>query len=129
MSMLNRALGMGRRLAVSRMTETVVVGLFEARTDENGDAASVLVEERYSGIGRVKYPSLTVSEHMEPSQPAQVQEPYLSIPSGSPALLAGDEVHVTASTADERLVGMTARIAGVPQSGQTTSHRYPLKEL
>lgn len=119
----------GRAMAESRMTETVTVGLFKDGTDENGDATRVLVTERYSGIGRIKYPSLAVSDRQEPSQPVGVQEPYLSIPTGSPALFEGDEVHVTASTVDDLLVGMTARIAGVPQSGQTTAHRYPLKEL
>lgn len=130
MSLLNRALGMGRSLAESRMTETVTVGLFQDKTDETtGAPIRVLVESKYQGKARVKYPSLAITERSEPAQPVSVQEPYLSIPTGSPALAEGDEILITASAADSRLVGLTARVGGSPQQGQTTSHRYPLREL
>ncbi len=130
MSMLNRALGMGRMLADARMTETVTVGVYKDGTDETtGDPTRVLVEEHYSGKGRIKYASISVSDSSEPSQIVAVQEPLLSVPTGSPAVPVGDEVHVTASTADSSLVGRTYRVEGAPQAGQTTSHRYQLKQL
>lgn len=129
MSMLNRALGMGRRLAVSRMTETVVVGLFKDGTDENGDATRVLVTERYSGIARLRRAGRNVTNAQGPAMPVTVQEPVLSIPYGSPRLFDRDEVHVVASTDDELLVGRALAIQGDAIAGQTTAHRYPLTEL
>lgn len=130
MSMLNRALGMGRGLAESRMTETVTVGVYMDATDEaTGDPVRVLVEEHYSGMARIKYPSLNVTPRDEPSQVVAVQQPLLSVPSSVSGVLEGDEVRVTASTVDASLVGRTYAVEGFPQSGQTTSHRLPLKEL
>src|SRR5690606_10793964 len=120
---------MGRRLAVSRMTETVQVGRFEDGVDASGAPTRVLVMERYAGVGRVKYPTMAVSDRDEPSQVFGVQDVALSVPTDSPELVEGDEVLVSASTADGGLVGRTYRVAGSAQAGQTTAHRYPVKEL
>lgn len=130
MSVLNRALGMGRRLAEARMTETVTVGLFEDGTDPaTGNPTRVLVAERYAGKARIKYPTAVVQDRSEPSQVFGVQEPLLSIPTGSPAVLEGDEVHVESSAVDAALVGRAYTVQGAPQAGQTTSQRFSLKEL
>lgn len=123
-------LARGRESAESRMTETVSGGVWGDGTDPvTLEPTRVLVEEHYAGRGRVKYPSLSVSDVSESSQPVGVQEPYLSVPTGSTALVEGDEVAVTASTADGSLVGRRYTVMGAPQAGQTTSLRYPLKEL
>lgn len=129
MSLLGRALGMGRRLAESRMTETVTVGLYKDSTDANGDPIRVLVTERYTGPGRVKWASINVTNTDGPGGPVTVQEPFLSIPYGSPRLFDRDEVRVTGSTADAILVGRSLVIQGDAVVGQTTAHRYPLREL
>lgn len=129
MNLLQPALGMGRRHAEARMTETVAAGEFRDGTDANGDATRVLVTERYAGRARIKYPSLGVAPVNEPSQDASAQQLLVSIPTGSPRLLEGDEIHVTSSTADGSLVGRRYSVEGAPQAGQTTSLRYPLKEL
>ncbi|GAA4762600.1 DUF6093 family protein [Microbacterium gilvum] len=119
----------GRRLAEARMTETVLVGRFVDGTDEEtGNATRVLAEERYTGIGRVKYPSLTVSD-TSAGLPVAEQQLTVSIPSGSPQCFEGDDVVVSASAVDGLLVGRRFRITGEPQSGQTTAHRYPVREL
>lgn len=124
-----RMLARGRALADARMSEAVVVGLFMDGTDEDtGDPTMVLVQSRYDGPGRVKYESLTVSDSSASSQPVASQKPMLSIPTGSPLLLEGDTVRVVDSVADELLVNRFYKIDGAPQSGQTTSHRYPLVE-
>ena len=129
MSLLNRALGMGRNLANVRMTETVTVGRYEDGTDEvTGDPIRVLAETHYTGPARVKYQSLTAMTRVEASQVFVEQEPMLSVPTGT-VLADGDEVHVQASTVDPLLVGRILYVHGAPQSGQTTSERYPLKEV
>lgn len=130
MSLLTNALSMGRGMAEARMTETVTIGLFDSGTDPvTFDPIRVLVEERYSGKARVKYPSGAVSDRSEPAQVVAEQDLLLSIPTGSPAAHEGDEVRVDSSTVDPSLVGRMYGIKGRPQAGQTTSHRYPLKEL
>lgn len=129
MSLLNRALGMGRRLAEARMTETVTIGVYRDGTDpETGDPVRVLEELHYEGAGRIKYPSLGVTPVNDPSLDASAQMPYLSVGDGVDVQV-GDEVHVVASTVDESLVGRTYSVEGRPQSGQTTSHRFPLIEI
>lgn len=130
MSPLNGALRMGRGMAEARMTETVTIGRFNPGTDPvTLDPIWVLVEARYSGKARVKYPSSSVMDRSEPSQVVAVQDLLLSIPTGSPLAYEGDEVRVDASVVDPALVGRMYGIKGAPQAGQTTSHRYPLKEL
>ena len=124
-----RMLQRGRQMSESRMSETVTAGVYKDGTDENGDATRVLVTERYAGKGRIKYESLAVSDSDDSSQVVASQTPMLSVPTGSPVLHEGDEVHVTASEADEALVGRFYGVEGAPQSGQTTSLRYPLREL
>ena len=125
-----RMLYRGRRTADSRMSETVTAGRYTDGTDPvTGDPTRVLVEERYTGRARLKYESLTVSDSDSTSQVATTQKPMLSIPTGSTLLQEGDEVRVIASTADDLLVNRFYSIEGAPQSGQTTAHRYPLKEL
>lgn len=123
-----QALADGRASAEARMTETVAVGLYADDVDSNGNATRTLLVERYAGIGRIKLETLAVSDRSEPDQAFVEQDPLLGIPTSSPALHEGDEVLVIASTADPSLVGRRYRIAGTPQAGQTTAHRYPMKE-
>lgn len=130
MSLLRGTLSMGRRQAESRMTETVLVGLFRDGTDPlTGDPTRTLVTARYEGKGRIRYGSGQVSNQVGPGQDVAMQEPTLSIPSGSPATFEGDEVLVTASTSDGALVGRVYRVQGQAQAGQVTALRVPLKEF
>lgn len=124
-----QALADGRAIAEARMTETVTVGQYTDDVGTTGNATRTLVTERYAGIGRIKLETLAVSDRSEPDQSFVEQDPVLGIPTTSPALHEGDEVVVTASTADPFLVGRRYRIAGTPQAGQTTAHRYPMKEI
>lgn len=123
------ALISGRARANSRMTDTVEVGKFTDGVDDaTGDPIRVLQLERYSGMGRLRWGSREVTNADAPSMPVTVQEPYLSIPFGSPLLRDNDEVLVTASE-DPILVGRRFRVQGYPIAGQVTAHRYPLEEL
>jgi hypothetical protein len=125
-----RMLYRGREMANSRMSESVTVGQFEDGTDEStGDPIRVPVLVRYTGMGRIRWNSREVSNANGPGGPVTVQEPYLSIPFGSPRLSDGDEVLVTASTSDPILVGRTFNIQGDAISGQVTATRYALTEI
>lgn len=119
-----------RAEANSRMTETVQVGRFTDSTDPTtGNPVRTLTTERYNNIGRVRYGSGDVRESAGSGGPVSEQSPYLSIPHGSARCFEGDEVEVTASTADDLLVGRRYKITGNAVAGQTTAHRYPLEDL
>jgi hypothetical protein len=111
------------------MSETVVVGSFTDGHDDQGNPTRVPVVTRYEGPGRIKYESLAVSEQDGAGSPVASQAPFLSLPSSSEMAYEGDEVLVTASSSDALLADRQYRIAGVPQAGQTTSHRFPLEEI
>lgn len=120
----------GRERSERRMTETVQAGQYKSGTDpDTGDATYELTSERYSGKGRIKYETTTVSDSDTASQTVASQRLILSIPTESPRLHDGDGVTVSASLADELLIGRFYTVEGSPESGQTTSHRYPLREL
>lgn len=131
MSMLHGALRLGRRMTNVRMTETVTIGRYKDGTDPaTGDPTRTLVgTATYTGPGQIKYPTLTVSDSLAASQQVAAQSPMLKIPTGSPVPSRGEEVHVTASTADGSLVGRRYKVDGHPQAGQTTSLRLPLTDL
>jgi hypothetical protein len=111
------------------MHDSVQVGRFEdGVNEETGDPTWELVTERYTGSGRIRWGSREVTNADAPSMPITVQEPYLSVPFGSPLLRDNDEVLVAASE-DPILVGRRFRVQGYPVAGQVTAHRYPLEEL
>lgn len=125
-----QALPLLRAEANSRMSESVTVGQFEDGTDEaTGDPIRVPVLVRYAGMGRVRWNSREVSNANGPGGPVTVQEPYLSVPFGSPRFFDRDEVLVTDSTSDPILVGRTFNIQGDAVAGQVSAHRYPLTEV
>ncbi len=129
MSMLGTALGMGRRAANARMTETVTVGRWtETRTTGSLDPTKTLAETYYSGAARVKFPAASAVVRAPAGQQVVETNIVLSLPSGSAAVPTGALVKVTASTVDGSLVGRFFRVDGPAQAGQTTAHRYPVVE-
>lgn len=122
-------LARGRQRTEERFTETVIIGRYTDATDPTtGNATRVLASTTHTGPAQIKYQSLTVTDRDGASQPVQVQSPLIKLPSGT-VVPVGDEVHVTASTSDTALIGRRYTIDGQSQAGQTTSDRYPLKEL
>lgn len=131
----SRMLARGRQMAESRMSEKVQVGSFRDGVDEaTGDPTRVIDHQRYplpggDGIARIRWGSREVTNADAPSMPITVQEPYLSVPFGSPLLKDNDEVLILSSEDDQILVGRRFRIQGYPVAGQVSAHRYPLEEL
>lgn len=123
-----RMLARGQRMADERMTERVDVGLFADGTDASGNATRVLKTERYTGQARIRWGSREVTNANAPSMHVALQEPYISVPVGSPRLYPLDEVHITESI-DEILVDRRFRVQGAAAAGQVTAYRYPLEEL
>lgn len=126
---LDAALPGLRREAESRMQETVTAGLWaDGEDEETGQATRVLVETRYEGVARVRVASREVLNANTPGGTVGVQEPFVSVPVGSPMILRGDEF-VVDSSPDPIMVGRRFRVTGWPASGQVTAHRYPVEEL
>lgn len=126
---ISAALPTLRAEAESRMSESVTVGSFEDGTDpETGDPSRVLVDERYTGVGRIRWNSREVSNSQATGSPAAMQEPYLSVPFGTARFFTDDEVECVASS-DPLLVGRRFKVSGGASAGQVTAYRYPLEEL
>ena len=129
--MLLGVLAMGRVQAVARFTETFTFFSESYTPPPEGEIDPVLVPTNlYVGVlGRVKFPSLTVSERDQAGQLLAVQSSEVHVGVGAtPNVLPDHFCRVTASTVDSSLVGRKFRIAGFPASGQTTAHRYPVSE-
>ncbi|TLF33234.1 hypothetical protein FE256_03825 [Microbacterium sp. 5K110] len=110
------------------MTETIVAGTWAMRTVA-GKATRVLVTEKYSGSARVANgASRAVSDRDSASQAVATQDLRVDLPVAAPMLTDGDEIDVTGSTSDQSLVGLTFEVTGIPDMGQVTAHRYPVKE-
>lgn len=112
-----------------RFTETVTVGTFELRTNqETGRAERVPVKVEYEGPAQVVLPTLTVAERDTVGQDLAEQSPFVKLPSGT-VVSREAEVHVSASAADLSLVGSRYKVTGKPQAGQTSAARYPVAAL
>ena len=115
--------------AESRMTETVQIGIWADGTDEaTGKATRVIVDERYSGMARVRYPSYAAAALSPSTQPISSQDVVISIPVGAAEVFEGDEILVTGSTSDGAVVGRWYTVKGRPLAGQTTAYRITVTE-
>lgn len=113
----------------TQFTEMITAGSYEETVDDDLNTVRTIVATHYTGLAQVKYPTLTVSDKAALGQQMVEQSVIVKVPSGSVRIPEGDMVIVTASTADALLVDREFRVEGSPQSGETTSHRYPVKEL
>ena len=116
--------------AESRMSETVTVGVMASVFDDATDKYVDTLTIHYSGQGRLKYPSMVVSEKTPVGQVLASQDVILSLPAGlASAVRINDTVTVTHSTADDDLVGRTFRIKALAQGGQVSASRFPVVSL
>lgn len=123
------ALASGRRMAESRMSETVTVGRWEnVRPQGSLDTVLTLVETYYAGPARVKYPSASATVKSPAGQQLVETNIVLFLPSWMSAVEVGALVRVDSSVADGTLKGRFFRVDGPAQAGQTTAHRYPVVE-
>lgn len=130
MSLLQGALGMGRRQKESRFTETLEAFTVASVEGEDGVFADVETS-LYTGVpGQVKYPTFTVSERPQGGQVPAVQDIEIHVAVGAtPNVAVNTRWRVTASTVDVSLVGRVYRTKGEAQSGQVTAHRYPVERV
>lgn len=130
----HRMLVRARAAADSLMSERVRVGpAVDGHNPETGAPTVEIAEPLYGGQegapGQIKYVADSVSESSGTGDTVAVQRPILKVPHGTPLLPEGDAAYVVSSTADDILAGRWYRIAGTPDAGQTSAHRYPLTEI
>lgn len=119
-----------RAQAESRMSET-----FEVFTSERvlgGDGKYVTTETPvYEDVrGRLKVPTLTVSEREQGAQVPAIQDVHVHVPVGATPLVEVNHMwRCTASDSDVSLVGRVWRTKGSHQAGQVTAHRYPVEQV
>lgn len=127
--MIGGVLGMGRRMAESRMSETVTIGRVERVRPAGGfDPILTLVDIYYRGKARVKYPAASAQEKNPAGQQLAETRITVSVPTGAAAFPAGAYVRVDSSAVDDALPGRMFHVDGPAQAGQTTAHRYPVTE-
>lgn len=127
--MIGGVLGMGRRMAEARMTESVTVGRYERVRSPGGfDPVLTLVETYYAGRARVKFPSASADDKAPAGQQLAETRIVVSLPAGAALIPTGAFVRVDASPVDASLTGRMFRVDGPGQAGQTTAHRYPVTE-
>lgn len=121
----------GRRFVTSGFTETFT--FFSEAFGEipvGGTDPAIVETVIHADVpGRIKFPSMVVSDREAAGQLVAMQSPEVHVAVGStPNVREGHMCRVTASTVDVSLVGRKFRVAGWPQGGSTTSHRYPVTE-
>lgn len=131
MSLVHAALGYGRNFAGLRLTETFdVYTVAEVLNESTGLMEDVETVAYADVAGQVKYPTLTVSEREQGAQVPAAQDVTIKVAVGAtPNVVVNHFWRVTASTVDPGLVGREFRTKGEAQSGQTTSHRYPVERV
>jgi hypothetical protein len=118
----------GRAFQEASFTETVKVGpLVEVENPETLEMVKS-VQADLVGPALVKYPTLTVSERDIPGSQVAIGDVVVKRPVSAPVSPVGHWFEVIASSIDPSLVGRRYSIKSAPQAGQTTSHRYPVRE-
>jgi hypothetical protein len=131
LSIVSGTLAWGRSQAATRFTESLRFyssdGVtVDPDTLDDVEATTVL----HTVPGRIKFPTLTVSERSAVGQVFATQQVNVHVAVGStPSVHVDHFVVVLASSVDSALVGRKFRVAGNAQAGQVTSHRYPVEEV
>lgn len=117
-----------RSEASGRMTETVRIGNLDESEDELLNPIQVLVPV-YTGGARIKFTATGagVRDVEAGGQLVAEQRPEVHLPSGTSGVVTDMFGIVDASSADPAIVGLTFRIEGVAEMGQTTAARFPIR--
>lgn len=128
MSLVHAAVGMGRRLAAQRLTETVEFYTVEQGTDpvtlQPVDVETVVA----TTPARVKVVSPSWTEKQIAGQAPAVTQREVHVPVGAVDVGPSVFVRVTASTVDPGMVGRVFRTGMRSGVGQVTVWRYPVEE-
>ena len=119
----------GRQFQEDSFTETITAGVFAKTVDPDTlETIRTMVTEIYTGAALVKYPTLTVSEREAGGRQYAAGDIVVKLPIGAFLLPLDTVIIVDDSSADPSMIGREYRVKARPQSGQVTSHRYPVEE-
>lgn len=118
----------GRSFQEASFTETVKVGPLVPFQNPDTFETEYTVRADQAGPALVKYPTLTVSERDIPGSRVAIGDVVVKRPISAPVSPVGHWFEVIASSSDPSLIGRRYRIKSAPQSGQVSSHRYPVAE-
>lgn len=122
--MIGGVLGMGRRMAVSRMTDSCTVTRAGAKTlNESTGTYSASVVSVFTGQCRIKSGS-GVSQGDAGSELVVVSQVELHLPVSAVGVLPGDTVTVTGSATRADQVGRKFTVVSAFDGSQTTALRY-----
>lgn len=125
-----RMLHRGRLLAEARMSEVVT---FYRVTGEMTDPETLetveTTEDVHTAVARLKYRTLNVSDRDSGTQLVAAQSPEVHVPARDTTGIRTDDMMRVDSSIDPLLAGRVFRVAGRPEAGQTTAHRFPLEEI
>ncbi|MGF3055613.1 DUF6093 family protein [Microbacterium sp. YY-01] len=118
-----------RAEAESRMTETVEFFTVTPGHDPvTLKAIKIETVLKTSVRARVKAAKRDARDVAVGGQTPVLSQTVLSVPVGSHKTAPSEWVRVTASTADDGLVGTTYRVADYPTLGQVTAWRCPIEQ-
>ena len=124
MTLFSGALNMGRRMAVSRMTDTCAVTRVGAKTlNEATGTYSSSVVTVFTGACRIKSGS-GVSQADAGSELVVVSQVELHLPVDAVGVLPGDVVEITGSSTRVDQVGRVFKVVAAFDGSQTTALRY-----
>lgn len=126
MSMFGNALGMGRRMAESRMTDTISVsrGGGEWLNPETDEYEDVDPSDVYSGPARIRHGSGTPGDVEAGSQLLTVGALEVHVPVGSAVFQPDDLITVTACPTRPDQVGRKFIVVAPFDGSGTTAVRY-----
>ena len=122
------ALGMGRRMALSRMTDSCAISrpgtpVFDEATGEY-TSSTVSV---YSGACRVKHPTAVARGVDAGSELLVVSQLELHLPVSAVGVRAGDVVSITGSVTRGEQVGRLFRVVAPFDGSQSTALRFRIE--
>lgn len=123
--MIGGVLGMGRRMAESRMTDTCkVTRISRGVLNESTGKHPETVTQVYTGPCRVKYSSMTPKDIEAGSQLLVLGTPEVHVPAGTAGFLPDDLVEITGSVTRADQVGRIFTVIAPFDGTQTTALRY-----
>ena len=123
--MIGGVLGMGRRMAESRMTDSCRVTREGPKVwdEDAGEYVQVPVLV-FLGVCRVKHPTTSAKDADSGSQLLAVSSLEVHLPMAAEAVRVGDVVEITASETRAAMAGRRFKVAAPFDGSQTTALRF-----
>lgn len=126
---MESALYRGRRRIEGRMVDMCLVRRRTGQTTSSSGVITPTFSTIYSGKCRIQADSETGAEKEVGQARIMITKLTLQIPISAPALKDGDEVSISQSLYDERLVGRKYIVRDVPAKTEATARRVGMIEV